>query len=165
MALQRTGYAGGIGGSVHTNPEFLLARGGELAWMPSGFIGHSQQCMLHGECASGVYAEAFDLAYETGGLFGYLDHPFSERYQYGWSDEEQRGAVHEQLITHIRARAARPLFMSEDEAMDFLLWRSLVRVVVEDEQLFIDGPPYPHLTLAVEYRGKVMEGIPLWAVP
>src|SRR5690606_27172436 len=95
-ALCDVGYSGCIGGIIRNDPEFLLARGGELAGFPVGFIGHSQQCMLHGDCLLeagdplAIYKMAFDQALETRSLFGYLDHPFSERYQYGWVDEESR---------------------------------------------------------------------------
>lgn len=128
------GYRGCIGGIIRNDPEFLMARGGELANMPRGFIGHSQQIMLHGDCmlAEGdplrIFKAAYDRAYETQTLFGYLDHPFSPRYQYGWSDEAQRIEAHRDLIQHIRNRATNPLFLDEEMAMDFLRDRSAINI-------------------------------------
>jgi hypothetical protein len=160
--LADAGYAGCIGGIIRNDPEFLLARGGVLADMPRGFIGHSQQCMLHGDCmlAEGdplaVFKAAFELAYETKTLFGYLDHPFSERYQYGWRTEAERIAAHEAFVSFIRSRAGRPLFVNEEVAMDFLLAKSL-HDVVEDRDGFFVKPVWhieQSLALAVEYRGE-----------
>lgn len=160
--LADAGYAGCIGGIIRNDPEFLLARGGVLADMPHGFIGHSQQCMLHGDCmlAEGdplaVFKAAFDLAYETKTLFGYLDHPFSERYQYGWRTEAERVVAHEVFIDFIRSRASQPLFVNEEVAMDFLLAKSLYRVDEEGGGFVVKpmrgvAQPFP---LAVEYRGE-----------
>ncbi|MCQ0029461.1 polysaccharide deacetylase [Burkholderia glumae] len=161
-ALADAGYEGCIGGIIRNDPEFLIARGGELAGMPAGFVGHSQQCMLHGDCllAAGdplaVFKEAFDLAYRTRTLFGYLDHPFSERYQYGWRDEPQRIEAHVQLIAYIRATACRPLFMTESSAMDFLAERARVRMV-ETRRGVLACVPADALAMGVEWRGEHVE--------
>jgi len=134
-ALSDAGYRGCIGGIIRNDPEFLIARGGALDGLPNGFIGHSQQCMLHGDCMLEgddplkIFKAAFDLAYSTGMLFGFLDHPFSPRYQYGWHDEPSRTSAHVELIDHIRRVARRPLFLSAGDAMDFLSAKSLWRVV------------------------------------
>lgn len=135
--LVEAGYRGCIGGIICNDPEFLISRGGELAYMPSGFIGHSQQIMLHGDClisqgdALSVYKEAFCLAHETKSLFGYLDHPFSSRYQYGWIDEKSRIDAHVAIIAYIRSQAVNPLFLSQNDAMDFIY--SKTEIVVTGE--------------------------------
>ncbi|WP_175773752.1 polysaccharide deacetylase [Burkholderia multivorans] len=163
--LADAGYSGCIGGIIRNDPEFLLARGGILAGMPQGFVGHSQQCMLHGDCMLaegdplGVFRTAFDLAYETKTLFGYLDHPFSARYQYGWRTEDERISAHEEFIAYIRARAERPLFINEEVAMDLLLAKSM-HDVTEHGDTYTVTPmcgitaPFP---LAVEYCGELLE--------
>lgn len=164
-ALSDAGYAGCVGGIISSDPEFLMARGGAIAGMPDGFIGHSQQAMLHGSCLRSngdplaIYKQAFDFAFESRTLFGYLDHPFSARYQYGWPTEPMRIDAHEQLLAYISSRAGNPLFMSEEDALDFLRAKSLVRVVE------VDGNFYTHLPfrsegltplpLAIEFRGSV----------
>lgn len=161
QALADLGYAGCIGGIIRNDPEFVLARGGELAGLPAGFIGHSQQCMLHGDClrAEGdplaVHRQAFDHAFATGTLFGYLDHPFSSRYAYGWTDEAARIEAHRALIAHIRQRAEAPLFLHEEAAMDFLRYRARAAVLAEADRFRIAVPAAPAhgLQLAVEYRG------------
>jgi hypothetical protein len=159
--LADAGYDGCVGGIIRNDPEFLTARGGALAGMPAGFVGHSQQCMLHGECmleegdALAVFKQAFDYAYATNTLFGYLDHPFSERYSYGWADEASRIAAHEQFIAYIRSKAREPLFLHEDAALDFLRFRSLTQIVEEGGAFRVvtpSGQTMP-LTLGVEFRG------------
>ncbi|EON11202.1 polysaccharide deacetylase [Pandoraea sp. SD6-2] len=163
-ALSDAGYEGCVGGIIRNDPEFLIARGGMLANMPSGFIGHSQQTMFHGDCllADGdpleTFKRAFDIAYQSKTLFGYLDHPFSKRYQYGWSTEAERIDAHEQLIAYISARASKPLFMNEDVALDFLLAKSKTNVT-EDEGKFRvqvpqQCPSFDRLSLSVEFRGE-----------
>ncbi|NMP27988.1 polysaccharide deacetylase family protein [Rahnella sp. SAP-1] len=133
-ALCDVGFQGCIGGIIRNDPEFLIARGGELANMPTGFVGHSQQSMLHGDCllngsdAMTSFKKAFDLSHRCKMLFGYLDHPFSPRYQYGWISEEQRSGAHQDLIHYIREQAPKVLFMSENEAMDFIVDKTLVKI-------------------------------------
>ncbi|WP_114809019.1 polysaccharide deacetylase [Paraburkholderia kururiensis] len=164
-ALSDCGYSGCVGGIIRNDPEFVLARGGTLAGMPEGFIGHSQQTMLHGDCmlASGdplaVFKQAFDLAFETKTLFGYLDHPFSARYQYGWPNEPVRIDAHEKLIAYIAGRASKPVFLNEETALDFLLAKSSLRVIEEDGtfRVQLPGEPGTALRFAVEFRGESFE--------
>jgi hypothetical protein len=97
-------------------------------------------------------------------LFCYLDHPFSARYQYGWPTEEIRIDAHEQLIAYISGRASKPLFLNEDVAMDFLLGKSLTRVIEEDGAFCVQSPlpeeAITSLPLAVEFRGECIEAVP-----
>ncbi|WP_144108565.1 polysaccharide deacetylase [Paraburkholderia sp. BCC1886] len=172
--LADAGYEGCVGGLIRNDPEFLTARGGALAGLPAGFVAHSQQCMLHGASMLkegdplAVFKQAFDLAFDTRTLFGYLDHPFSERYTYGWSDEAARIAAHEQFVAYIRAKASKPLFLHEDAALDFLQFRSLAQVVHAGDAFHVQTPPNADgatpLRLGVEYRGthtQVEAGKPL----
>lgn len=155
------GYLGCIGGIIRNDPEFLLARGGELNGLPRGFIGHSQQTMLHGDCmlTKGdplrIFKAAYDRAYETQTLFGYLDHPFSPRYQYGWIDEPQRIAAHQGLIAHIRNRAANPLFLDEIQTLDFLRARAAIQLSKDYDGYVCLEAEAPHsLAFCVEYKGR-----------
>jgi hypothetical protein len=163
QGLSDAGYAGCIGGIIRNDPEFVLARGGSLADLPPGFVGHSQQCMLHGHSmlAEGdplaIFKQAFDLAFETRTLFGYLDHPFSPRYAYGWSDEVARAAVHEEFVAYIRARTVKPLFMNEEAAMDFLRVRALTQVVLDGDvvRAWNSSGVTTSLTPGVELAGEI----------
>ena len=162
QALADCGYSGCIGGIISCNPEFLIARGGELAKMPRRFIGHSQQHMLHGECLLDkedpleTSKRAFNLAKETGMLFGYLDHPFSERYSYGWKDEASLINAHRDLILFIKRSTERPLFLSEDSALDFLQFKSGIQIVEHDQEFvvcFDDKTNTMSQNACIEYRG------------
>lgn len=155
------GYYGCIGGIIRNDPEFLMARGGELANMPRGFIGHSQQTMLHGDCMLiegdplRIFKAAYDRAYETQTLFGYLDHPLSPRYQYGWIDETQRIEAHMRLIAHIRTKAKKPLFMDETQALDFLRERAAIEMATNDTDYVCHrGEASRGLVFGVEYKGR-----------
>jgi hypothetical protein len=133
-ALAASGYKGCVGGNIAAHPAFNLARGGVVANLPDDFVGHTQQCMLHGDCLGdnedpiAVYREAFDLAFESRSIFAYLDHPFSARYQYGWRDEQSRVDAHRMLLDHIAERATAPLYLSMDATLDFLVRKSQVEV-------------------------------------
>lgn len=169
-ALADAGYQGCIGGIIRNDPEFLLARGGYLANMPQGFIGHSQQCMLHGDCMLkegdplSVFKQAFDQAYETHTLFGYLDHPFSERYQYGWTDEASRIEAHRQFVAYIRSKSSNPAFLNENDALDFLRLKSETIIANEEMGFKVEMPTQSHdmvsnYSLTVEFKGKRFEAI------
>ena len=165
-ALVEAGYSGCIGGIIRNDPEFLMARGGSLFGLPEFFIGHSQQYMFHGDCMLksadplAIYKAAFDRAFETRTLFGYLDHPFSDRYQYGWTDESQRIAMHRNFIQYIRQKASAPVFLSENDAMDFLKAKSKWCVTENEQGFYLSAPDSSDLieeTLrlrpTLEYRG------------
>lgn len=161
-ALADVGFSGCIGGIIRNDPEFLLARGGSLADLPNGFVGHSQQHMLHGDCMLtegdplAIFKQAFDRAKETSTIFGYLDHPFSERYQYGWTDEATRIAVHQALIEYIRSSTPSTLFLSENDALDFLASKSEWQVLEKDSQFMLQSADLKPIKLVptVEFAGR-----------
>lgn len=164
-ALSDVGYEGCIGGIICNDPDFLLARAGELADLPAGFVGHSQQCMLHGDCMLSkgdplaIYKAAFDQARETRTLFGFLDHPFSPRYQYGWPDEETRVQRHQELIAHIRKSAFSPLFWDECSALDFIQAKSKLQILSTQEGFKLSSDSHIGETsnkFALEYKGKIL---------
>jgi hypothetical protein len=163
--LADAGLMGCIGGIIRNDPEFLIARGGTLANLPEGFIGHSQQHMLHGDCLLenedpiAISRQAFDRAFETGTLFGYLDHPFSARYQYGWSDEETRINTHCTFIAHMQSKG-NVLFLSETDAMDFLLHKSQLDIIHIGEQFFLCNVATTSTSKfkpAIEYQSQRVE--------
>lgn len=131
--LADAGYQGCIGGIIRNDPDFLMARSGMPPGSGAGFIGHSQQCMLHGECMLQgsdplkVFRQAFDMARSGGAFFGFLDHPFSERYAYGWPNEERRVAAHRDYIAYIRSTGGNVLWSNAEAAMDFLYDRAHIR--------------------------------------
>lgn len=146
-ALADAGYRGFVGGIIANDPEFLLGRAGQVPFVESPLVSHSAQCMLHGDCFErygrdvGPYQESFDNHCRARSIFGYLDHPFSDRYQYGWSDETTRIAAHRRLLDHI-GRTSDVWRPSLAGALDFLSRRNQVRLHVEgDGRLAWDGLP------------------------
>ena len=158
-ALADTGYAGFVGGIIANDPEYLLGRAGQVPFIENSMVSHSAQCMLHGDCFErygrtvDAYQESFDNHRAARSIFGYLDHPFSSRYQYGWTDEPTRLQAHRDLLAHI-GRAADVWRPNLRAMFDFLRRRNAVNLHVENGgQLRWDGAKAasgngrtPHLT-------------------
>lgn len=159
--LYDAGYEGCIGGIISNDDDFLMARSGVPPEGLPGFIGHSQQCMLHGDCMLDgedplqIFKQAFNAAKSSRTFFGYLDHPFSERYQYGWKCEDQRISMHRMFVEYIKAHCD-VLFTNENDAMDFLLDRSSIKVSSNTQGFSISVPSTirSHLIQSVEYAGS-----------
>lgn len=166
-ALARAGYQGFIGGSIASDPEFLMARGGIPPFGPPSLVSHSQSCMLHGDCMLAgddplsVFKEAFRLARDSREFFGYLDHPFSARYAYGWRDEETRIAAHAAYLDFIgrECRNGRLLFVNEDACMRFIADRAnaIVRYDERSQSYTISQTRAAGFPLSISYRGEVVE--------
>lgn len=160
-ALADAGYAGCIGGIIRNDADFLMARSGLPPGAPAGFIGHSQQCMLHGDCmVQGddplvIFKQAFHLAQKSKTFFGYLDHPFSQRYQYGWVTEAQRIQMHVDFIQYMQAEG-NVLFANESDALDFLLDRAGIEVTDTTNSFHVELPKSAHSRWqhTVEYAGQ-----------
>ena len=139
-ALARAGYAGFIGGSIANDPEYMMARAGVPPFGPDGIVSHTQGCMLHGDCllSAGdplrVFKEAFALARDGGQFFGYLDHPFSERYAYGWASEAARAAAHADFIDYMDTHAGDGplLFVNEDTCLDFIKGKAATAILYDE---------------------------------
>ena len=166
-ALSDMGYKGCVGGIISSDPSFLFSRGGIIADLPEDFVGHSQQCMLHGDCLLkdedplSTFKQSFDFSFESAALFGYLDHPFSVRYQYGWPSEELRIKKHQDLLRYIHSRANMPLFMSEDEALDFLSRKSSIRILDSSEgfQTIVPISDSSSYDVAIDFKGRCFRAV------
>ena len=163
LGLADAGYRGCVGGIICNDPDFLTARAGMPPASGAGFIGHSQQCMLHGDCLLGdgdplrIFKQAFDVARNGGAFFGYLDHPFSERYAYGWLDEAQRVNAHKAFIDHIRQSGGRICWANENDAMDFLSDRSQTVLTPANEGFRVERTArLSPWSLSVRYRGQTI---------
>jgi hypothetical protein len=162
LGLAEANYKSCIGGIIANDPDFIMARGGRPPFSDSGFIGHTQQCMLHGDCLLetgdplATYKRAFDQSLVAKTLFGYLDHPFSERYQYGWSSEEDRIEAHNLFINHIQMSSNNIIFLNENDALNFLYLKSHINIE-ETNEIKITPPPssVAGLTIAVEFGNKI----------
>jgi len=110
QALAEAGISGVVSGIIHNDPEYLLGRAGRVPFVEDAlqFISISQQSMLHGDTFNAqngvdVHIAGFEIQHQANGIFGYLDHPFSGRYQYGWQDKAQQLVGHQLLIEAIRS--------------------------------------------------------------
>ncbi len=144
--LADTGYQGVVGGIISNDPDFVMARAGRSPKAKEGFIGHTQQCMLHGDCLLeegdplAIYKRAYEQARISKTFFGYLDHPFSPRYQYGWTTEADRIQVHIEFIDYIQKSSGKIVFLNQNDALDFLSMKSQVKVQESDGFLHITSP-------------------------
>ncbi|MGB3619811.1 polysaccharide deacetylase [Ketobacter sp. MCCC 1A13808] len=161
-ALADAGYEGCVGGIINCDPDFMTARSGVPVGQGSGFIGFAQQCMLHGDCMQDsedpirIFKQAFSSAKQSAQFFGFLDHPFSERYQYGWESEVQRTEVHRSLIESMRKSGGNVLFASMEDAFDFLKAKASVAGVYENGQYQLSTPQIAPASWQIEceYRNE-----------
>ncbi|MBL9123047.1 MAG: hypothetical protein JNG90_05405, partial [Planctomycetaceae bacterium] len=137
QALADSGYQGFVGGIIANDPEYLLGRAGRVPFAQPHVVSHSAQCMLHGDCYQRYgnridpYLQSFELHLAGEALFGYLDHPFSARYQYGWLDEEERIGAHALLLDRLLCEPDlwRPNLV---ELLQYLSRRNRCRIGVDD---------------------------------
>ena len=160
-ALAMEGYKGFISGIICNDPQYLVARAGEV-WGVDNVVTHSQQCMLHGDCLLedgedrlAVYKRSAHICIKSGAIFGYLDHPFSERYQYGWASERLRLRVHHEWIEFLQKMGS-VLFENEVKTLDHVRTKAGADIWMEGETVRarqkINLSDYP---LAYEYKNSV----------
>lgn len=160
-ALARAGLQGFVGGIVANDRSALLARGGILPSDETGVVTHSQQCMLHGDCVPkdgdpiAIPKQAFLNAAQSGTFFGYLDHPFSERYDYGWGGEERRLAIHATYLDFISDYSAkRPtLWLNEDATLDWFAAKSQITLELMETGPVCTNLPRTEHEIAIRFRG------------
>ena len=103
--LNELNFKGVIAGISSSHHEFLIMKGGSINEKLDILV-HSQQCMLHGDCLTKTrkvdsYLNAFSLYSNLGFSIGYLDHPISKRYDYGWINFERQIKTHQQIIEYL----------------------------------------------------------------
>lgn len=143
-ALAQAGVKGFVSGIICNDPEFLMARSGQVP-LVEGIVSHSQQCMFHGDTlhadpTMSVYFRAWRQALETRTFFGFLDHPFSS-YWYGWTSEEERLEAHARFLDVVAA-TPRTWRANLVDAMKFLDMRSRVRVHREGSSFVASLPEF-----------------------
>jgi hypothetical protein len=165
-ALARAGYSGFVGGIIASDPEYMMARAGVPPFGPPEIISHTQGCMLHGDCllAAGdplrIYKDAFLLARDGGQFFGYLDHPFSERYAYGWASESDRIAAHAEFLDYMEAHPGNGplLFVNEETCLDFIKAKASAQILYDDSSntYRVTHSDAAGLPLSVGYHGHLV---------
>ena len=158
-ALSKSGYKGCVGGTVKQYQNNICARG--ITIEPTDVTFHCQQVMLHGDCILRdgdplrVYKQSFSKALHSESIFGYLDHPFSSRYQYGWQSEEQRLEKHSEFINYINKKCPKVLWSDETNTLDYIAWLNKIDIS-EDDCNYIIEPPLldPTRRAAINYKNK-----------
>lgn len=161
-ALASEGYKGFISGIICNDPQYLISRAGSL-YNVGGIVSHSQQCMLHGDCMLEsvadpliVYKLSADVCFKSGAIFGYLDHPFSERYQYGWESESQRLKVHQVWLNYLKKQGD-VLFQNEVDTLNYISNRANVSIWLEGNEVNVDNISGVKYRLAYEYQGIIQK--------
>lgn len=157
-ALSNNNYKGVVGGNIKNNPAFIYSKGG-LVNNNINFIFHTQQCMLHGDCLlldnKNIlinYEKSINLAIYANAIFGYLDHPFSIRYKYGWRSESFRISIHEKIINYLNRKFN--LFLNEIEALDFLYDKSFITVYNDESGFFLKKNSKQKFNYSIELKNK-----------
>lgn len=143
QAMCDCGYKGFIGGIIHNDPEYLMARAGVVPFVEN-IVSLSQQCMLHGDCyhnygsSINVYEETYNKFLLNNSIFGYLDHPFSKEYQYGWLSEDERINVHQSLIKYIKNKSKSVGFWNIEQVLDWIVKKSQIRFILDFNKIKIE---------------------------
>jgi hypothetical protein len=160
QALAQAGFAGFVSGIIHNDPEYLLGRAGIVPFVDGKLVSISQQSMLHGDsyrrqgCRVDVHIAAFEAQYTARGIFGYLDHPFSARYQYDWESEDQRLRAHRMLINAIRCYDD-VWFWSQRQCFDYLQTLASIRLSVDRRgRVQVAGAPFGSFRPVIRYQGE-----------
>lgn len=159
QGMIQAGFTGFVSGIIHNDPEYLLGRAGIVPFADGKIVSISQQSMLHGDCYGrqghnvSTHIDAFAAQYTARGIFGYLDHPFSTRYQYDWESKKQRLRAHQQLIAAIRNHK-NVLFWPQQECFDFIKALGAVKLLVSPtgEVSVVSAPK--RNDIAYRYKGR-----------
>lgn len=161
-ALKDAGYKGCVGGISTSEKKTCIARGGTLVFKDFNILFDSQQVMLHGDCILDerdklkIYKNSFDLSFSCNKLFGYLDHPFSSRYNYGWDNEDARLKYHKELIHYIKSKSKKPKFVSEEEAFNLLANKDNIVFTKDKNQMNVSSSLNKNdQSPTIHYKGKL----------
>ncbi len=160
-ALNDAGYKGFISGIICNDPQYLLARAGRVS-ADMDIVSHSQQCMLHGDCMLAtyndylcIYKQSAEYAVKSGAAFGYLDHPFSKRYQYGWGAEHDRIRVHKTFLEFLMG-FGKVLFVNEVDLLQHVIKKANTNIWLEQDTVCFSVDGKTNVTdLAYEYKGEI----------
>jgi len=96
---------------------------------------------------------AFEAQYQANGIFEYLDHLFSPRYQYDWDNKEQWLKAHKKLINSIRSLTY-VVFLSQQQCFDFVNALAEVQIRVISKDNVQTKFPLRRRDIAYRFKGK-----------
>lgn len=155
-ALEVNKYKGLVAGIINNDPYILIARSGKSIYSEK-IISLSQQCMIHGDILKTNedlkrYYEIIDQYKNSRTIFGYLDHPLSKRYSYGWKNEETRIHFHKKIINYLKKKKF--TFLSIIEVFRFIKNKNKIKIHILNKGFLITKNSKENLLYAIEYKGK-----------
>lgn len=154
-ALQRLRLKGIVGGiSLDNYREHITFRSG--FFKNNKIILNNQQCMLHGDISPisknlDIYKKSFLISFLNKRPFGFLDHPFSNRYKYGWKSEKYRLKIHEKFLKYIQKKG-RILFLSQEDFLNFLYSKSKIKINENKNSFIFHAKNYKNYNYKVIYK-------------
>lgn len=118
-----------ITGNAKYSQEHMASIGGEISSGLNIYI-HSQQCMLHGNSwpeFKQIYFKSFMLNAKRQTIFGYLDHPISERYDYDWGSDQNQLNAHVEFFEFFK-KNFKIYSISHIELAEWLNIRSFIEI-------------------------------------
>ena len=152
-------YKGLVAGIINNDPYILLARAGRSIFSDK-VISLSQQCMLHGDILKTKrdlkkYYSIIDQYKNSKTIFGFLDHPFSKRYSYGWQNEKSRINFHNKIINYFKKNNF--IFLSIIEIFRFIENKAKIKIIKNKKVFFIRKNSNESLVYSIEYKGKLFK--------
>jgi len=160
--LEFKGVIAGISSSHH---EFLIMKGGSIHENLDILL-HSQQCMIHGDCITKTrkvdsYLNTFSLYSNLGFSTGYLDHPISERYDYGWVNIERQVKTHQKIIEYLFNKKIK--FIGQKELFQRFAAKEKIKIKTINQKDFyaLEIKNENKICLSIKFGGKRFNCEPL----
>ncbi|MAN34781.1 MAG: hypothetical protein CMF89_00030 [Candidatus Marinimicrobia bacterium] len=163
--LSELDFKGVIAGISSSHHEFLIIKGG-LINEKLDILMHSQQCMIHGDCLTKTrkidsYLNTFSLYSNLGFSTGYLDHPISERYDYGWINFERQVKTHQQIIEYLLNKKIK--FIGQKELFQRFAAKEKIKIKIINQNDFysLEIKNENNICLSIKFGGKRFNCEPL----
>ena len=159
-ALEHAGFEACVGGVSNSDPDFIFSKSG-MVNDKSSLLAHCQQSMFHGFTIGSegnlteVFQHSLALHARAGSWYGYLDHPFSDRYDYDWGSEGFRLSVHREFLEHV-TNLEGFIFASEDDALMFLRSRATAYFCHSSDTVKVKSPMPNGWALEYRYQGETL---------
>ena len=156
-ALEKSGFGLLISGIIKNDPFMVISRAGKSIHTDK-IVCLTQQCMLHGDIAESKnslkdYYETIKLFKHSKMIFGYLDHPFSKRYKYGWENEKKRISYHKKIVEHLKQKEF--TFYNISKIAEFIQNKNKIIIKKDNNKFFLRNDSYKNkMVYGVEYKGK-----------
>ena len=163
--LDEQNYKGVVAGICSSHHEFLIVKGGSINDKLNILL-HSQQCMVHGDCLTKKrslddYLNNFNYFSKIGYSVGFLDHPISKRYDYGWNEPQRQINIHKQIIEFLLFKNIR--FVDQREIFERLKAKDQLNIEIlkrdNEQNIFIKNKSKFYLSISI--GGKKYDCKPL----